>query len=49
MTAAAPLALTTLPAAFQQSNVDYLAILPMLIVFATSTPTRRSRRGRAAT
>ncbi len=35
MTAAAPLALTTLPAAFQQSNVDYLAILPMLIVFGT--------------
>ena len=36
MTAVAPLALPTLPAAFQQSNVDYLAILPLLIVFGTA-------------
>ena len=33
MTAVAPLAL---PAAFQQSTVDYLAILPLLIVFGTA-------------
>lgn len=36
MTAVAPLALPALPAAFQQSNVDYLAILPLLIVFGTA-------------
>jgi len=36
VTAVAPLALPTLPAAFQQSNVDYLAILPLLIVFGTA-------------
>ena len=33
MTAVAPLAL---PAAFQPSNVDYLAILPLLIVFGAA-------------
>ena len=33
MNAVAPLAL---PAAFQQSNVDYLAVLPLLIVFGTA-------------
>ena len=36
MTAVAPLTLPALPAAFQQSDVDYLAILPLLIVFGTA-------------
>ena len=36
MTAVALLALPALPAAFQQSNVNYLAVLPLLIVFVTA-------------
>jgi NADH-quinone oxidoreductase subunit N len=37
VTAAAPLALPTLlPAAFQPSTVDYVAVLPMLIVFGAA-------------